>query len=165
MIETLTFTPPRTGPTIKRGRSRQDYATPREFIDAVEKRFGKIDIDLAASADNAVGGQFIAKERDSLADDCAWYPGRPLCWLNPEFSNITPWARKCAIQSANGARILFLTPASVGSEWFREFVEPNAVTLFLNPRLCFDGVAPYPRDCQLSVFWGGLRGAQSWRWK
>jgi hypothetical protein len=40
---------PRLGPTVRRHNSKQDYETPIEFMQAVESRFGKIKVDLAAT--------------------------------------------------------------------------------------------------------------------
>ncbi len=43
---------PRTGASMNRGNSKQDYETPDDFIAAVVKRFGRLSVDLAATADN-----------------------------------------------------------------------------------------------------------------
>lgn len=157
---------PRKMPVQKPGKSRQDYATDRAFIAAVIQRFGPLAWDLAAHAENAVCDRWIGEQQDSLALE--WHrlsPGGWL-WLNPEFSKIEPWAKKCAAEASKGARILFLTPAAVGAEWYRQHVAPNAYTLALNPRLTFVGEStPYPKDCMLSVFCAGLRGFDVWRWR
>lgn len=152
-------------PAQKPGKSRQDYGTDRRLIAAVTRRFGPIKWDLAASAENAVCDLWIGEEQDSLVQE--WHRLSPgLCWLNPPFGDIDPWAKKCAAEAAKGARILLLTPAAVGAEWFREHVEPHAYTLALNPRLIFEGeTAPYPKDCALSYFHAGLRGFAVWRWR
>lgn len=42
-------------PIQKPGRSKQDYGTPWEFIRAVERRWGKLHVDLAAHSENAKG--------------------------------------------------------------------------------------------------------------
>jgi hypothetical protein len=89
---------------------------------------------------------------DSLKQD--WHkilapdiPVRPLLFLNPPFADIAPWAAKCAAEARLGAEILFLVPASVGSEWFAEHVWKHACVYLLRGRLCFDGKDPYPKDC------------------
>ena len=46
----------RTGAMLNRHRSNQVVATPPEFIAVVERRFGKITIDLAEPAENAKAG-------------------------------------------------------------------------------------------------------------
>ncbi len=48
----MTTTPKKTGPSMNRGTSKQNYKTPDDFMDAVKKRFGKIIFDLAANGDN-----------------------------------------------------------------------------------------------------------------
>ena len=63
-----------------------------------------------------------------------------------------PWAKKCAVESARGAKILFLTPASVGANWFAENVHRHALVLGLQGRIHFDPANPtwgYPKDCAL----------------
>ncbi len=156
-----------TEPAQKPGRSRQDYGTPWDFIHAVEKRFGKIVCDLAAHAGNAKCDAYLTPEVDSLSLPWAdLYPSGTL-WLNPEFSDLEPWAEKCAFESlTRHGLILLLTPASVGSNWFAAHVNRKAMVLGLSPRLQFEGTtAPYPKDLSLSVYGYGLSGFDTWRWK
>jgi len=157
-------------PRQKPGKSKQDYATPREFIAAVEKRFGKLDWDLAATWRNAVTTDFYGMQesgvfRDSLEQNWRRLEGN--LWLNPPFAQIAPWAAKCAGSSYRGAtnRIFFLTPASVGANWFWQYVWPHALVLPIHPRLSFDGVDPYPKDLMLSVFNAGARTMERWVWR
>ncbi len=156
-----------TEPIQKPGRSKQDYGTPREFIAACEARFGPIVCDLAASAHNTKCATYYDEARDSLSVD--WSAEHPTgtLWLNPEFADIGPWAAKCALESTRRhGLILFLTPASIGSNWFAEHVNRRAMVLGLSPRLQFEGTtAPYPKDLSLSVFGHGLSGFDCWRWK
>lgn len=146
--------------------SKQDYGTPWEFIRAVEHRFGPIACDLAASAENAKAPLFIDESRNSMS--VAWSAEQPTgnLWLNPPFADIMPWAAKAQAESARRAGlILMLTPASIGSEWFRWYVNAHAFVLGVGPRLTFEGCHdPYPKDCMLSVFGMGLRGFDVWRW-
>lgn len=49
------------GPRVSSGsESRQDYGTPKEFLQAVEQRFGRIAFDLAAHAANAKHERYFA---------------------------------------------------------------------------------------------------------
>ena len=158
----------KTGASFNKGRSKQDYSTPGEFIGAVCSRFGHIGFDLACNDDNSVVSQGFDEEDNSLEQDWhdAWCRHEGWLWLNPPFRNIAPWAAKCAQEMRNGADILLLTPASVGTNWFNEHVRPNAYVLELTPRICFDGKSPFMKDCLLSVFtYGGLPGRASWKWK
>ena len=165
-----------TGAAFHKGESKQDYATPREFIRAVELKFGKIDWDLAASESNAVCFDWIGEQQDSFTVD--WHKlkppeipglerkGRPHLWLNPPFNNIEPWVRKCAIEWVQGAEISFLVPAAVGSEWYAKYVHHKARVYSVRPRLCFDGKNPYPKDvvlCRYSAI--GSPSFKLWKWK
>lgn len=160
----------RTMPQQKPGESEQVVGSPRDFLDAVERRFGPIGLDLAANSDNHVcplwfgpGSPLLGGE-DSLAPSVSW-AGSPLRWLNPEFGDIEPWAAKCAAERRH-AFIALLTPASIGSDWFRDHLHHKALVLGLSPRMTFVGHDdPYPKDLILSVF-GPLvcPGFDVWRW-
>jgi phage N-6-adenine-methyltransferase len=153
------------GPSMKRHQSKQDYATPPDFMEAVVRRFGPISWDLAAHAKNKKHASYFNEKQNSLKQDWHKIPG--WLWLNPPFSNIAPWAEKCAQEAKLGAKILFLTPASVGSNWFAENVHPHALVLALQGRICFDVNNPtwgYPKDCMLSVF-ADTAGFEVWDWK
>lgn len=106
-----------------------------------------------------------------------------LLWLNPPFNNIPAWASRCQNESLLGANILLLTPASVGSNWFANFVAGFADVYLLNGRLSFIKGEPYNKDCMLSHFyqnsrdrdavlknsgkvdWGGWRWMSIWDWR
>lgn len=155
-------------PIQKPGRSKQDYQTPDDFMEAVTRRFGPMDWDLAADENNSKCGKFfLGEEQDSLK--CNWrslgYSAN--LWLNPPFSGIEHWAQKCSLSTLQaGPKIFLLVPASVGSNWYRDHVEPYACVLGLNPRLTFKGCKdPYPKDMVLAVYYSGLRGFNTWRWK
>jgi phage N-6-adenine-methyltransferase len=147
-------------PAQKPGRSIQNYATPDDFIFAVKRRFGiqEFTYDLAAETENTKARHFFCEEEDSLKQNWEKLSG-PL-WLNPPFGHIEPWAKKCQVSTrTEGRAIYFLTPASVGASWFARHVWRDcvhAVVLALEGRLSFDGKAPYPKDCMLTV-WDAVR--------
>lgn len=162
------------GPRITTGKdSKQDYRTPADFMAAVVGRFGPIAFDLAATAANSQHPRFyspipdpLAVGVDALAQD--WSRATPggLLWLNPPFSNVEPWAKKCEMEASHGARIAFLVNAAVGSNWARTYVLPCAETYLLNGRLCFDGKNVFPKDCMLALY--GTRRTpmiRLWEWK
>lgn len=158
-------------PKQKPGKSKQDYGTPPEFIAAVEKCFGKLVIDLAASADNVKAPYYLTAEDDFLKQE--WVVGRglpdaSLAWLNPPFENLAPWMAKCKADADKGARIIMLVPASVGSEWFAKYVWGHAAVIVVRPRITFEGCKdPYPKDCML-ILWGDWEARpmfDTWRWK
>jgi phage N-6-adenine-methyltransferase len=146
--------------------SEQAYGTPPEFIAAVQKRFGRIVWDLAASATNRVVPQYFDEEADSLKQ--SWHaiaPDGGWLWLNPEFGDIPRFAEKCAEEMRKGAHILSLTPASVGANWFHDSVTPNAHVIELGARMKFVGAKDmYPKDLILSVWMRGITGRSWWKW-
>jgi phage N-6-adenine-methyltransferase len=149
------------GAAHNRGNSRQDYETPLSLIRAVESRFGSLSVDLAARPDNAKAPQFITPEQDSLKTE---WPTDRLCWLNPPFSNIAPWAKKCRETADKGGRIAFLVPASVGANWYRDFIHKKDLILFLNGRVDFIAGEGYPKDCLIAMF-GYPQDFDVWTWK
>lgn len=171
------------GAAFARGQSKQDYATPRVLLDAIKLKF-EVKAwawDLAANWKNQVGpeGRFYGPDhpkvslRDSLVLD--WSELRGDLWLNPPFSNIAPWAKKCfdtagwpynlrAHTFEPPRRIFFLVPAAVGSNWWKAYVHRKARVYFLNGRPSFDGKNGYPKDIAL-VMWGEKPGYQCWRWR
>ncbi len=162
--------------------SKQDYQSPSDFIEVVEYTTGRISFDLAASYHNRQSDLYFAKPGsndphaqaiDSLAQD--WValsrrvPPGSLLWLNPEWSNITPWARKCfesAPHLVRRVKIAFLVPASVGSNWFLDYVFEKSYTRFLNGRLTFVGHQDaYTKDCMFSLFGADVPlRAEPWKW-
>ncbi len=105
-----------------------------------------------------------AKYLTSRTHHTVGHPG--LLWLNCEFSDIGPWAKKCAAESENGAHIALLVPASVGAVWLREHVARKADIRFLTDRVCFDGKNVFPKDCMVAHFYPGAAGTIGfWSWR
>jgi phage N-6-adenine-methyltransferase len=144
-------------PKQKPGESRQNYRTPVAFLDAVKKRLGieQFDCDICADAENAVAPLYFTAE-DSALDAPTWKLGDGWNWMNPEYRNIEPWV-KFAFQDmvVNGSRTAILIPASVGANWWRDYVDCLARALLLNGRLAFMPDKPnwlYPKDCALLLY-------------
>lgn len=140
-------------PKQKPGRSRQCYATPLEFIKAVEERFGALDFDLAATPKNAKAKRFYTRRQNSLIR--LWEPLDLHFWLNPPYGHIMPWVKKCELvgpKLTSEGMILLLVPASVCSRWFIAHVWGKATVNFISPRLCFIRNEPYPKDLMLCVY-------------
>lgn len=159
----------RSMPAQKPGRSEQVVCTPRDFLEAVAKRFGPIRVDLAATAENRVApihfGPGSEHGEDSLKVHWHHFGGNLFC--NPPFGRIDPWVEKATAEAKYHARVLMLLPASVGSDWFAEHVFGKALVLALRPRITFvNHSAPYPKDTVL-VAWGPYvaPGFDLWRWK
>lgn len=155
-----------TGPSVKRHRSEQVVATPWEFIHAVEKKFGPLHCDLAATDDNHKAPTWITPEQDTFTQSWADILSGGLGWLNPEFDPMKLWACKCAHEQQKGAEFLMLSPASIGANWFWDFVQPFA-TVYSVGRMIFEGSKdPYPKDLILSHYNPKPNHElQRWKWK
>lgn len=162
--------PTKTGPSIKRGASKQDHQTPPEFLAAAAARFGALAWDLAATKENsACGACYYGPDqqnpafRDALKRDWSKHTGT--LWLNPEFANIKPWAKECEKVRERPGWTLLLVPAAVGSNWYEAHVKDKAFELYLNGRILFVGeTIGYPKDLMLVCYGFGVRGSDTWRW-
>lgn len=151
------------GAAHHRGQSEQSVQTPKEFIQAVQYRWGQFSIDLAADAANAQAPLWIDEQRDSLKQDWSKeIPPNTVAWLNPPYSDIRPWVAKCfdLIQTGHPVSILVLVPASVGSNWYRDYAHQGPCQVrFLNNRIKFVGhTHHYPKDMMLleyARYWYG----------
>jgi phage N-6-adenine-methyltransferase len=166
-------TPPRTCPRVGNARhgaagvdvSNQDVRTPREFLVAVEERFGPIVFDLAAHSGNAVARHYFGPGSEAGADAlaCDW-PGSShgLLWCNPPYRRIEPWAKKCAESRDAGSKIALLVPAAVCTGWFIDHVAPHAYVFELTPRVFKNEI----RDCILAMYTPeGYHGREGWKWR
>lgn len=161
-----------TMPKQKPHRSFQSYQTPPELLAAIKKRLciNYFDIDLAATRENAVCPYYYSLEegRDSLGDNSWQAPDENgWAWCNPPYSDIRPWVAKAYAESEQGAQIVMLVPASVGANWWRDYVDGKAFISFLNDRITFVGCDNvYPKDCALLFYtpWG-FTGHEIWSWQ
>lgn len=159
------------GAALNRGGSRQDYQTPPEFVTAVRHKLGIVDFafDLAASPENAVVSDFFTEADNSLSQhwDEVLRP-KNWGWLNPPFANIAPWVEKAYRESlmASHPNVAMLVPASVGANWWRDWVHAKARVLCLNGRIQFVGAKdPYPKDCALLLYSESVDpGYEVWTW-
>ena len=148
--------------------TKQDWRTPPAFIDAVERRFGRISFDLAATIGHEVtDGTHCAfsPEDDALSQNWGGALG-PVAWLNPPYSDIRPWAMKLGEECRHLPRwTLCLVPASMGSHWWADHVLGKCVALGVT-RMTFVGAdAPYPKDLALLCYGYGVSGYGFWDWK
>jgi site-specific DNA-methyltransferase (adenine-specific) len=139
------------------------YHTPDDFLSVVKAEFNIV-FDLASTDENCVVPDHFTVEDNALIQPwnaVGWN------WLNPPYDNIAPWAKKCYEEMQRGAATLFLVPASVGSNWFRDWVYGKAEVRFLNGRLTFKGHPTcYPKDLMLAIYEQGRPVKHCpWNWR
>jgi hypothetical protein len=158
----------------------QDYTTPPELVQFLERRFGvDLVLDLAASPENARCLRYITKEQDEAAGGIDWAAhlegveldlvvprNRAAGWLNPEFKKAAHFMERAKLAADKGAKIITLTLSSLGTDWYEEWVKPYALSLILKERVQFVGQpAAYPKELMVSLFGFGMTGLGWLRWK
>lgn len=117
---------------------RDLWRTPPALFASIDAEFC-FQLDAAAAPHNALCRKFITAEQNTLETPWADYLSIPgYVWLNPPFSDITPFVKKAAAESANqiGTVMLVLADTSVG--WFREAIQTASEVRFITAgRLAF----------------------------
>lgn len=66
-------------------------------------------------------------------------------FLNPPYSNPTPWVKKAYIESQKGKIVVALLRGDTSTRWFHDWVLPFAEISFIKGRIKFNGKpAPFP---------------------
>lgn len=153
-------------PKQKPGKSEQVVCTPPEFLKALKHRLAidEFIIDLAADEMNTVAASYYDEADDSLTLSWA-FDGWGFC--NPPYSHIEPWVKKAYEEAQTGAKVAMLLPASVGSNWWANWVIGKAYVTFLNGRITFIGhKSPYPKDLVVLLYAPFLDGGSCvWSWQ
>ena len=95
--------------------------TPAYLFKALDAEFNFC-LDAAAIPETALVDKFITPEIDSLSvswgDFISPVIRNPFVWLNPPYSNILPWIKKCQQEQKNGIGSVVLVPEDSTSEWW-----------------------------------------------
>ncbi len=96
-------------------------------------------LDAAAAQHNALCKKFITAEQNTLETSWAHYLSIPgYVWLNPPYSDITPFVKKAAAESANQIGTVMLVPADTSVGWFKEAIQTASEVRFITAgRLAF----------------------------
>lgn len=108
-------------------KTSDDYYTPKWIFDALGVEF---DLDVSAPP----GGipWVPAKRHFTIVDDGLAQPWEGRVWMNPPFSDVTPWANKF-IAHNNGICLVQISKA----RWFNVLWEKGHAILVLPPNLTF----------------------------
>lgn len=154
---------------------RDDWMSPPDAIERVVA-VRPIALDPCAPVDPAnwhgrynINGEGVFRLPYEIAKDMAsglkidWakitYGVDGLVFVNPPYGGrrrvIDAWIEKCAAESARGAEIIGLVPASTGSNWFRILWQTADAICFVKGRLGFIQPATGRPAPQLRLFDGG----------
>jgi len=105
--------------------ARDEWRTPPWIFGWCARRF-PFSIDLAASAKNALLPLYFTREMDALSIDWSDFArsqgAAPVGWLNPPYSDITPWMQKAIEQAKRGFTTVVLVPQDNGEDRYGDFV-------------------------------------------
>jgi len=149
------------------GTAPQDWATPWVLFRAIERRFGRFDVDVCADAINTkVPGNYYTAEQDGLKQP---WSGR--CWANPPYSSDARlFAAKAVTESRKGVEVVMLTFVRSDTRWWHETVPHASQLVLLKGRVNFERPgqksAAAPMASCLIVFTpaGGPPKLDHWDW-
>ena len=118
------------------------WATPQDFFDNCDKKYGPFTLDVCADEVNAKCPRFFSKEEDGLKQQ--W---KGICWMNPPYGReIGRWMKKAYLSSLEGATVVCLVPARTDTKWWHDYAMKGEI-VFIKGRLKFGGSknsAPFP---------------------
>lgn len=126
---------------------RDLWSTPSELVAWMEIEYGDYDIDAAASKENAVCEKFYSKETNCLK---RWWGSNKHIWLNPPYSNITPFVKKAIEQIEHNNQIDILLPCDTSTGWFYEAQQRAAEIIWITGEVYQEGGTEYSRTGRLA---------------
>ncbi|MDL5343652.1 phage N-6-adenine-methyltransferase [Enterobacter hormaechei] len=117
---------------------RDLWRTPPALFASLDAEFC-FQLDAAAAPHNALCRKFITSEQNTLETPWADYLNVPgYVWLNPPYSDITPFVKKAAAESNNQIGTVMLVPADTSVGWFKEAIQTASEVRFITAgRLAF----------------------------
>lgn len=117
---------------------RDLWRTPPALFASLDAEFC-FQLDAAAAPHNALCRKFITAEQNTLETPWADYLSIPgYVWLNPPYSDITPFVKKSAAESVNQIGTVMLVPADTSVGWFKEAIQTASEVRFITAgRLAF----------------------------
>ncbi|QKZ96221.1 phage N-6-adenine-methyltransferase [Enterobacter cloacae] len=117
---------------------RDLWRTPPALFASLDAEFC-FQLDAAAAPHNALCRKFITAEQNTLQTPWADYLNVPgYVWLSPPYSDIMPFVKKAATESANQIGTVMLVPADTSVGWFKEAIQTASEVRFITAgRLAF----------------------------
>ena len=125
--------------------SKQNWRTPKYILEWIEKQWGPITLDVAASKENAVAERCFTGKDDALVQ--TWRGKEGLVFCNPPFRRIMPWVTKAVheVRAGSCGKAVMVLPANTSSDWFRVLCQ-HAHIVLVSPRVAFLHDDGRPRD-------------------
>ncbi len=122
-----------------------EWATPQEFFDKLNWRFGPFDLDPCATPQNTKCLNFYTEAEDGLSKD--W--GGHTVFVNPPYGRgIAEWVKKGFDESRKtGTKVVMLIPSRTDTKYWQDYVMKAQEVYFVRGRLKFGestNSAPFP---------------------
>ena len=111
-----------------------EYETPDNIFEPLALEFTPT-LDVAATSKNAKCEKYFTIEDDGLQQ--TW---TGVCWMNPPFGKVMKkWVEKAYKESLKGVTVISLLPARTNTNWWHDYVIPNAEIRFIRGEVKFKG--------------------------
>lgn len=133
---------------------RDLWETPDDIVEYLAGVYGAYDLDAAASENNKKCEKFYSKETNCLK---RWWGSNKHVWLNPPYSDPTPFILKAVEQMEHNNQIDMLLPADNSTGWFAEAQKHAAEIIWIVGDVFEQDGKKYSRTGRVS-FISGLTG-------
>ena len=122
-----------------------EWATPQDFFNKLDWRFGPFDLDPCADCVNTKCANFFTESENGLAKNWEGFT----CFVNPPYGRgIDEWIKKGYQESRKeGTKVVMLIPARTDTKYWHKYVMRADEIYFVKGRLKFGGSsnsAPFP---------------------
>jgi len=126
-------------------KNSDEWETPQDLFNKLNQEYN-FTLDPCATKENAKTTKYYTKEQNGLLK--SWK--NEIVFVNPPYSNIKEWAKKCANEYINNkTTIILLIPSRTDTIYFHNYILPYAKLIFIKGRLHFNNsknCAPFPFD-------------------
>ncbi len=114
-----------------------EWGTPPSIWRPLSDAIGGFDLDPCSGAETSP----IASARYDDTDDGLTEPWFGKVWLNPPYSDMEPWARKCVGEttSRRADTVVALIPSRTSADWWQNNVAKATALCFVDHRIEFQG--------------------------
>lgn len=111
-----------------------NWETPNELYDSLNREFGPFVIDVAASFVNRKCSQYYDESSDALNRDWGFRN-----WCNPPYSRVQEFVIKALAEQKRGRKTVMLIPARTDTKLFHDYLynKPHIEIRFLKGRVKF----------------------------
>lgn len=120
-------------------RIRDEAGTPKRLFDYIMKYIGVTPVlDVCASSRNKKCDRYISRKEDGLITP--WdTQEQGVCWLNPPYSDVTPWLRKALAETYRGTTTVALVNMDMSTQWWVKYaLRASEIYFVVGARVNFD---------------------------